>query len=114
MPRLTSKNEVGTLSSRGFGIREDALSPGSRPRQNRGPGHGKPKWGHHARGREYAERLDLRLSEMAGCLWREACHVSRLKYGNNAILAASVAHLATAAINLHDASHAFREWTNTR
>jgi hypothetical protein len=29
-------------------------------------------------------------------------------------LASSAAHLATAAINLHDASYAFREWTDTR
>jgi hypothetical protein len=29
-------------------------------------------------------------------------------------MAARAAHLASAAINLHDASRAFREWTATR
>jgi hypothetical protein len=85
------------------------LSPGSRPRQNRGAGQRKPKWRHHPGGCENAERPHLRLPEIAGCRRGEACHVSRLKYGNNAILAASPAHLAAAAINLHDASHACRE-----
>src|ERR1700730_7637589 len=123
MPRFARGNEVDTLSSRRLRVREDSLSPGSRPRQNRRAGQRKPKWGHQAGGCENTERLHLRLSEITGLHCGseitglhcgEAFHISRLKHGNNAILAASTAHLATAAINLHDASHAFREWTDTR
>src|SRR5208337_2557318 len=114
LARFARRNEAGTLSSRGFRVREDPLSPGSRPGQNHRAGQRKPKWGYHAGGREDAERLHLLLPEITGRRYGEACHVSRLKHGNNAILAAGAAHLATAAINLHDASHAFREWTDTR
>ena len=66
-----------------------------------------PERGHQAGFGEDAERFDLCFGKVTGAGTGEADHVSRLKPGNNAILAAGTARPATVTIDFHDTFHAF-------
>src|SRR5205823_11789702 len=61
---IHSRNEIATLASRGFGVREALPHPGPRPRQDGRARERKPQRGDHPRGGEDAERLHFLFAEI--------------------------------------------------